>query len=197
MSQRAEEGEEENEQEHEQRAPKVMGRVAAPTRAMKDEHEASGHATFRSWCAHCVEGRGRTRQNRKVEREVENEVVVVSMDYGFLGPRCQLCDEDDVDVMITFIGARDRKSKGIAGITVPEKGSAQGYAAERVDKQLAAWGHGPVCLISDGERAIKAVKNEVRARAESRKQQSPSNRLRGIMRPTARQNRQCRPSPGS
>ena len=160
----AEEDEEGDEKDCEHRAPKVLARVAAPTRAMRDEHEASGHATYRPWCAHCVEGRGRSRQHRKVDRDVESEIPVVSMDYGFLGPRCQLCDEDDVDVLVTFVGARDRKSKGIAGIAVLEKGSAQGYAAERLEKQLAVWGHGLVCLRSDGERAIKTVKNEVRAR---------------------------------
>ena len=77
------------------------------------------------------------------------------MDYGFLGPNCKLCDEDDVDALIIFVGARDRRSETVAGIAVPEKGSTDGYTAERVDQQLELWGHGPVCLRSDGSARSK------------------------------------------
>ena len=35
-----------------------------PTKRVKQEHEDSGHAVYRSWCAACVEGRGVGDQHR-------------------------------------------------------------------------------------------------------------------------------------
>ena len=129
---------------------------------MRREHECGGHANYRSWCSHCVAGRGRSRKHQKIERGHGDELAVVGLDYGFLGPKCRKCDEDDPDVLLTYVGMKDRPSKAIAAITVPEKGIAGGYTAKRIDEQLTEWGHGPVCLRSDGEKAIVAVKTEVK-----------------------------------
>ena len=38
--------------------PRVRMNSKNPTRREKQEHEDSGHAVYRSWCAACVEGRG-------------------------------------------------------------------------------------------------------------------------------------------
>ena len=40
-------------------APRVPPVPAKPTQAEQDEHCATGHAAYRSWCEHCVKGRGR------------------------------------------------------------------------------------------------------------------------------------------
>ena len=40
-------------------APRVPPVPAKPTQAEQDEHYATGHAAYRSWCEHCVKGRGR------------------------------------------------------------------------------------------------------------------------------------------
>ena len=37
---------------------------AAPTAAEREEHTASGHAVFRTWCRECCIGRGRMHQHR-------------------------------------------------------------------------------------------------------------------------------------
>ena len=39
-------------------APRVPPVLAKPTLAEQDQHYASGHAAYRSWCEHCVKGRG-------------------------------------------------------------------------------------------------------------------------------------------
>ena len=51
-----------------------------PTSREKQEHEDSGHAVYRSWCAACVEGRGVGGQHRiglleKDERERTTPIV--------------------------------------------------------------------------------------------------------------------------
>ena len=58
-----------------------------PISREKQEHEYSGHADYRSWCAACVEGRGVGEQSRIEllgEEEVERTTPIVAYDYGFL-----------------------------------------------------------------------------------------------------------------
>ena len=45
------------EAEEEMRRPKPAGRPYTPTRAEVYEHEVT-HLPYRSWCKHCVHGRG-------------------------------------------------------------------------------------------------------------------------------------------
>lgn len=59
------------------RAPKE------PTEAEVIRHEAA-HLPYRFWCQTCVRARGRSKPHyRKVEKEEENVVHKVSMDYFF------------------------------------------------------------------------------------------------------------------
>ena len=59
-------GNEEDADPWEAQIPKVRMNPRNPTSREKQEHEDSGHAVYRSWCAACVEGRvGRRRRKRK------------------------------------------------------------------------------------------------------------------------------------
>ena len=40
-------------------APRVPPVLAKPTQAEQEEHDATVHAAYRSWCEHCVKGRER------------------------------------------------------------------------------------------------------------------------------------------
>ena len=58
-----------------------------PTSREKQEHDDSGHAVYRSWCAACVEGRGVGGQHRIElweEEEREKTTPIVAFDHGFL-----------------------------------------------------------------------------------------------------------------
>ena len=58
-----------------------------PTSREKQEHEDSGHAVYRSWCAASVEGRGVGGQHRNElleEEERERTTPIAAFDYGFL-----------------------------------------------------------------------------------------------------------------
>ena len=154
--------------DHGERAPHQAPRIEVATKEMREAHEAAGHATYRSWCRACVAGRGRSKYHRRIDREDVNCVPVVSMDYGFLGPQCELCEGDDTQVLLTFLGLRDRKSRSIAGLTVPHKGPDNGYPVSRVVRQLDEWGRGDVILRSDQEPAIEQLKRCIKEkRAES------------------------------
>ena len=63
-----------------------------PTSREKQEHEDSGHAVYRSWCAACVEGRcvgGQHRMELLEEEERERTTPIAAFDYGFLTPKTQ------------------------------------------------------------------------------------------------------------
>ena len=43
--------------------------VREATYLEKKEHEASGHAVYRSWCPECIQAAGRVQQRRRVPRQ--------------------------------------------------------------------------------------------------------------------------------
>ena len=80
-------GNEEDEEPLEAEIPTVRKNPKNPTSREKQEHEDSGHAVCRSWCAACVEGRGVGGQHRielLEEEERERTLPIVAFDYGFL-----------------------------------------------------------------------------------------------------------------
>ena len=81
------EGQEEEQEEGED--AKVRRRPKMPTMAEREKHEAT-HMPFRSWCRHCVRGRGRNSPHWKRQQADEDpeakeaKVPRVSMDYHFM-----------------------------------------------------------------------------------------------------------------
>ena len=69
-------GNEEDEEPLEAEMPTVRMNPKSPTSREKQEHEDSGHAVCRIWCAACVEGRGVGGQHRiELLQEGEREHV--------------------------------------------------------------------------------------------------------------------------
>ena len=79
-------GNEEDEEPSESEIPRVRVDPKNPTSREKQEHEDSGHAVYRSWCAACVEGPGVGGQHRieLLEGERERTTSIVLFDYGYL-----------------------------------------------------------------------------------------------------------------
>ena len=72
------------------REPRRRNSPSDPTSREIEDHVLTGHATFRSWCAACVHGRGRAERHQgegRKELEYGSKVPVVSWDYCFLGAR--------------------------------------------------------------------------------------------------------------
>ena len=63
----------------------------APTATDREEHMASGHAVFRTWCRECCIGRGRMHQHRAGGRETT--IPAIAIDYGYLNERDDLLPE--------------------------------------------------------------------------------------------------------
>ena len=83
-------GSEEDEEPLGAEIPKIRMNPKNPTSREKHEHEDSGHAVYRSWCAACVEGRGVSGQHRielLEEEERERTTPISAFDYGSLTQR--------------------------------------------------------------------------------------------------------------
>ena len=49
----------------------------APTATDREEHMASGHAVFRTWCRECCIGRGRMHQHRAGGKETTIPAIAI------------------------------------------------------------------------------------------------------------------------
>ena len=76
-------GNEEDEEPLEAEMPRVRMNPKNPKSREKQEHEDTGHADYRSWCAACVKGRGVGRRHRVElwDEERERTTPIVAFDY--------------------------------------------------------------------------------------------------------------------
>ena len=99
-------------------APKALPDPHQPTLEEIEQHNLT-HLPYRSWCRHCVRGRGKSHAQYKMEAEQSHTVPHVSMDYVFLG------QEDEKALPIVLIRAHSTRvtyshavpCKGISGTT--------------------------------------------------------------------------------
>ena len=85
-----------------------------PTKAEKEAHEMT-HLPFRSWCRHCVRGRGLEEAHRKSEQREDGGVPEVHLDFAFPGSHGQ--------EGLTLLVARERDSKMLLSTPLPTKGT--------------------------------------------------------------------------
>ena len=63
---------------------KSVPNVKGPSRKEREEHDET-HCTYRSWCKHCVKGRGREDVHNRKTQDEKPEVPTIAMDYCFMG----------------------------------------------------------------------------------------------------------------
>ena len=63
---------------------RVQRSPAQPSRQEVDEHEATCHSVYRSWCKVCIESRGIGQQHRAAESDNETSLPEVCMDYFYM-----------------------------------------------------------------------------------------------------------------
>ena len=79
------------------REPRRRNNPSDPTSREIEDHVLTRRASFRSWCAACVQGRGRAeRHHGEGRKELGNgsKVPVVSWDYCFLGARNRISEAE-------------------------------------------------------------------------------------------------------
>ena len=140
----------------EARVPKSAVSPEDPTAAEVEAHRFSGHACFRSWCRHCVRGKGTEAPHSRV-KPPDSALPVISWDYCYLSssidnPAPTTDQESPVLVMW------DSRSKGPFAHIVPAKGTdfdGLETALKLCAADLDRLGYKRVVLRSDNEAATK------------------------------------------
>ena len=144
----------EEQEEMEERRPIILRNPAAPSRQEWEEHCAT-HVPYRSWCPHCVRGRGLADAHRAAERE-EVEHPVVSFDYGFL------TTAQGEDRGAPLLVGRERRTGMTLAMIVPAKGVAHQWVQERAARWVDSLGYQQVTLRCDQEPAIVALMTSIK-----------------------------------
>ena len=71
------------EAEEETPAARTLPTPDMPTQSEYDAHRDNGHIPYRSWCDHCVEGRGREAGHHRGNDKVKT-IPTIGFDYLFL-----------------------------------------------------------------------------------------------------------------
>ena len=134
-----------------------------PTQSERDDHDLT-HYPYRSWCKHCVEGRGVDMGHRMGGDHSSRGVAIISFDYIFVTDgsvhsrdEWEKSDEREVDgkTMLKVLVVRDMRSKAVFAHAVETKGDDEaGFAVRCVVDDVAYLGYSRVILKSDNEPAI-------------------------------------------
>jgi len=163
-----------------------------PTRAEREEHEMT-HLPFRSWCAHCVKGRGVERAHYRSEPRDEGALPEIHVDYCFpcgIGRKPTSIHEKACDAAgnMTVMALRERGTRMSLFAVVPRKGSTGQFASKRAAAFCRELGYtgAPIIMKSDQEPAITALIDDVakwRAPAKTVVEQSPvgSSQSNGVI----------------
>ena len=122
----------EDAQESGVRKPTRTAEPTLPTEADVRDHEFT-HLPYRSWCRHCVRGRGKVLDHRKTERDpLLNEIHI---DYAFVGN----LDEKETKCILV---ARDAKTRCSLSTVVPIKRHVALVSSAEVCRIFGRDGHG-------------------------------------------------------
>ena len=117
--------------EEECQPQRIVRDPGMPSQKDIDEHEAGGHAEYRTWCEACVEGRGTGTPHCRGKGQ-ESKVPVLASDYLFITPESKIASRDELD--LSEIEACDMK------ILVAVDTTSGSVFAHVVQKKGVEWG---------------------------------------------------------
>ena len=115
------------------------------------EHEATGHAVYRSWCRHCVAAKGRSHAHLP---KTEGELPEMGVDYGFFGR--------GAEEAMPILCVRDRRTGMLAATVVDKKGKTD-YATSFLKAFILSLGWKRLLLRSDNEPSLLSLLSRVAA----------------------------------
>ena len=128
-----------------------------PTAKERCEHDAT-HYPLRSWCPHCVRGRGIAGPHLRQEDDRVGDVGELHFDYCFLRGRAG-------DVPATTLVGVDRYTQAVLAHVVPKKGTEFQWVAAQLDRDVKRFGyHGRLVVKSDQEPAVVDLMKELARR---------------------------------
>ena len=132
----------------------------APTQVEVDEHNVA-HLPCRSWCTHCVHGRGEAHPHHESGDE-ERDVPELHMDYCFMGK----VDEKAQPILVV----KERDKRMMCSMLVGEEGGVDEHVVKRITAFIEELGHesAKIVLKSDQESSVRSVIDPViRARKDA------------------------------
>ena len=99
-----------------------------PSQKEIEEHERT-HIPFRSWCKHCVFGKGQSHPHYAKDKEEEG-MPCISWDYMYMKGDGSKYEEEEVENEMPIVVWKDSASKAEGAFVVPEKGNNE-YAIRR------------------------------------------------------------------
>lgn len=126
-----------------------------PTEEEVKEHYLRCHMPYRSWCHHCIRGRGKEREHGRRAEEEQQGIPEYHLDYCF--PR------DEFDHRLIVLVAVEKHTKMKRVTVVPNKGSAGTQARNMVLELMEECGdkERDVVLKTDQEPATRALAGEI------------------------------------
>ena len=115
------------------------------------------HWPYRSWCEHCVSGRGTGEQHREGSG---SSIHIVAFDYLLVTDRGvqrrdDLEGDEEKTSLIKILVVKDLKSKAIFAHVVPQNGvDADGYAVVRLIEDVKWLGYTKILRKTDNEKAM-------------------------------------------
>ena len=116
------------------------------------------HLPHRSWCRHCIAGRGRANQHRQTTER--HRVPSIHADYGFLGEQTDgdQLDSKNIPYIVIKDGPPPAGTRWIDSHGLQSKGVQHPYSAAIVAQDLAESGYSAFTFKTDGEPAFLALK---------------------------------------
>ena len=120
------------------------------------------HLPYRSWCPHCVSGRGVSSQHRRRDPgEDQVDVATVALDY------CSLRNMPSGECIPVLV-MRDRETRMLSANAVPMNGAVVEWTAQQVVRDLERSGHhGRFVVRSDQEAALRSLSEVARLRGDA------------------------------
>ncbi len=137
---------------------RVKKNPVLPSEKQVEEHYASNHVPYRSWCKACVMGKGVNSAHFRTDKEEEQAVSTVSIDYAFM-------THDDVKESeagyMPILVMLDRNTGKVNANVVPAKG-VNPYAVMRTAQNVKLLGYDKIVFKCDQEPAIVALRDAVK-----------------------------------
>ena len=115
--------------------------LKAPFRVSREEREAHEitHTPYRSWCPHCVRGRGRNTPHRLRSDDWKHSgIPKVSMDYVFMSVADERAASNPLLIMVDeATGERSARAVGHKGTSHTDSD----WLVRDISEELKSWGH--------------------------------------------------------
>ena len=170
IDERVDENEEEERTSHEGVAPKVARDPGQPTAQERLAHEVT-HVPYRSWCQHCVRGRAKGRQRRKLQSQRDSCIPHAATDYTFITENGSVGNKEITEeereaarLSMTVLVMKESTLGSVWAYPVSKKGSTdEMWVTEQIIEDLDTMGLNDCRLTfkSDQERSTEDLQKTI------------------------------------